>query len=167
MATKTRSTERTARLTVLDRLIDLEPKSGTDPVVRLNESVEALRASLQRDLEWLLNTRRIAEPAPERFTEVRESVYHFGLPDITSLSGDSKEVRRILSRRVEECIRRFEPRLTAVRVTPVEADAENRRRIRFVIEGLLRMEPNPEHVVFDTVLETASGRFQVAGSGNA
>ena len=128
----------------------------------MRQPVELL--ALLRDLEWLLNTRRVADAAPDRYPEVQRSVYHFGLPDITSLSGDSEAVRRRLLRQVEDTIETFEPRLEDVRVSPVESDDENRRRIRFVIEGVLRMEPNPEHVVFDTVLETTSGEFAIGGA---
>ena len=66
---------------------------------------------------------------------------------------------------MEECIRIFEPRLTGVRVTPVEEKEGAQRRVRFVIEGLLRMEPNPERVLFDSVLDLASGKIQVVGGG--
>jgi len=41
-----------------------------------------------------------------------------------------------------------------------------RHRIRFTIDGLLRMEPNPERVTFDTVLEIGSGEFSVLGDEN-
>ena len=46
------------------------------------ESVRQFKTGLQRDLEWLLNTRRIPVTAPEEFEELTQSVYHFGLPDI-------------------------------------------------------------------------------------
>ena len=32
---------------------------------------------------------------------------------------------------------------------------------------MLRMEPNPERVVFDTVLEISSGEYRVKGDGGA
>ena len=37
-------------------------------------------------------------------------------------------------------------------------------RMKFVVEGLLRMEPNPERVMFDTVLETGSGKFIIGAN---
>jgi type VI secretion system protein ImpF len=157
------TTERTVRHSVLDRLIDRTPQLAADPPLPWEESVRELRQSVLRDLEWLLNTRRIAEPAPDRYPETQRSVYHYGLPDISSVSADSDSVRRRLLRQIEESIQLYEPRLTSVRVTPVEVDEEGHRQIRFVIEALLRMEPNPERVAFDTVLEIASGTFQISG----
>ena len=124
-----------------------------------------LKRALRRDLEWLLNTRRIAQLAPEGFTELPRSVYHYGLPDITSLAAESVAARDWLRRQVEETILLFEPRLSGVRVTIATEDKEGRRELRFVIDGLLRMEPSPEQVVFDTVLEVTSATFEVRGEG--
>jgi len=35
--------------------------------------------------------------------------------------------------------------------------------LRFQIQGLLRIDPAPERVTFDTVLELTSGEYQVKG----
>lgn len=159
-------TEPTIRLSVVDRLLD-QAGGVEEASASWSASVEGLKRSLVRDLEWLLNTRRIAEPAPDIYPEVRRSVYHFGLPDVSSRSADSVEVQQVLSRDIEECIRIFEPRLTDVRVTLRQSTEEGSRQARFVIEALLRMEPNPERVVFDTVLETPTGKFFVRGDDDA
>lgn len=150
--------ERTVRLSVLDRLIDRSPRLDDAPT-SWSESVDDLKGSVLRDLEWLLNTRRIAEPAPERFEEVRRSVYHFGLADVTSRSADSGDSHQTLAREMEECIRTFEPRLTAVRVIVQKPKEKGSRDARFSIDAVLRMEPNPERIVFDTVLDTPTGKF--------
>jgi type VI secretion system protein ImpF len=158
-----RQSESRVRLSVLDRLV-----SGTDGAASLSESVSAMRDAVRRDLDRLLNTRRIAEPATDEFPEVQKSLYHYGLPDITSLSGDSSTARRRLVRQVEEAIELFEPRLMNVRVSGMDTPARaDRRQIRFHIEALLRLDPDPERVAFDTVLETASGRISVTGEGDA
>jgi type VI secretion system protein ImpF len=155
------SSDRVVRHSVLDRLLDGAGTVG-DATVTWAESVRQLKRALLRDLEWLLNTRRIAEPAPDSYPEVQRSVYHYGLPDISSMSLDPETVKRRLVAYVEECLELFEPRLTAVRVTPVEQETED-RTVRFKIEALLRMDPSPERIVFDTVLEPARGEFQVTG----
>ena len=41
---------------ILDRLIDLNPDVAADPPANRSQSVRQLKASLRRDLEWLLNT---------------------------------------------------------------------------------------------------------------
>lgn len=159
------SPEQTIRLSVLDRLLD--DNSGDAGSSTWLGSVEALKASLVRDLEWLLNSRRIVEPAPAEYTEVRNSVYHYGIPDISSRSADSLGEQQSLSRDIEECVRIFEPRLTDVRVVVRPSTEKGARLARFVIEAMLRMEPNPERVVFDTVLETPTGKFSISGDLDA
>jgi type VI secretion system protein ImpF len=147
------------RRSVLDRLLQTgEPEPRT-----WHDSVRQTKAAVARDVEWLLNTRCISTPAPDTLTELRDSVYHYGLPDITSFSADSVTARRELLRNVTDTVQRFEPRLTNVRVREVAKASEGKREIRFVVEGMLRLHPQPEPVAFDTVLEATSGRFTLAG----
>ena len=159
--------ERTVRQSVLDRLIDNDPRSALDPPTTFAQSVRQLKASVRRDLEWLLNTRRTPNDAPEQLSDVRHSLYGYGLPDITSMGRDSTGEHDRLRRQIAEAVTAFEPRLADVRVSMVEQADDKRRQLRFLIEGLLRMEPNPEHVVFDTILEISSGEYQVRADGSA
>ena len=151
--------DRTVRLSIFDRITqDDQDRPGS-----WAQSVQRYKKGVLRDLDWLLNTRRTYQPADEDKPELRQSVYHYGLADITSMSGDSATVRRWLVRHVEEVIEMFEPRLTEVRVVPAVKEEGNSRTVRFSIEALLKMDPNPERVVFDTVLEVTSGKFQLKG----
>ena len=163
-----REIERTVQPSVLDRLTDYEPRNNSEGRVGYLESVRHFKTGLQRDLEWLLNTRRIPIAAPEELEELSRSIYHFGLPDLTSISRDSHEARDRLLRRVEDAIAIFEPRLTNVRIGVVEMEGEqHRRELRFHVEGTLLMDPTPEQVIFDTVLHFASGEYEVDASGGA
>jgi type VI secretion system protein ImpF len=151
--------ESVIRRSVLDRLMETgeaEPRTHA-------ESVRALKTAVLRDVEWLLNTRRIMEPAPAHLTELQDSVYHYGLPDISSQSADSSDIRRTVLRQVSDCLQRFEPRLASVRVTERPPD-ENSRQVRFHIEAMLRL-PDPEPIYFDTVFDSTSGRFNVPPAG--
>jgi type VI secretion system protein ImpF len=161
--TNNRESERAARQSVLDRLIDTEPRTPADPPTTLGESIRRVKIGVLRDLEWLLNTRRIPVTAPDAYPELQRSLYHYGLRDTTSISGDDPMARRLLQREIEDCIRLFEPRLTDVEVTLAAPDPEKRLQVRFVVEALLRMDPDPERVVFDTVLDVGSGAFNVKG----
>ena len=157
--------ERTVQQSVLDRLTDGEEAALGSTTWK--ESVERLKRAVRRDLEWLLNTRRIAEPAPDQYAEVQRSMYHFGVPDITSLSRDAPDTYVRLQRYVEEAIELFEPRLANVRVSLVQDIDEDRRELHFLIEALLRMDPTPEQVAFDTIIEIASGEVEVRSGFNA
>ena len=159
--------ERTAQHSVIDRLIDTEPTNANDASLGLAQSVREVKRALRRDLEWLLNTRRIVELAPETCPELRRSLYHYGVPDITSSAAASTDARNWLRRQVEETISLFEPRLTNVRVTVSDSDEPGRREVRFVVEAVLQMEPSAEQVVFDTVLEVSSATFAVKGGADA
>lgn len=158
--------ERTVQPSVLDRLMssDEDPFAGS---VSWRESVERFKRSIRRDLEWLLNTRRVSEPVPEQYREVQHSMYNFGVPDITSLSRDSPDTYVRLQRYVQEAIERFEPRLAQVQVTLVRGSDAERNELHYRIEALLRMDPTPEQVAFDTLIEIASGEVEVRGSADA
>jgi type VI secretion system protein ImpF len=62
-------------------------------------------------------------------------------------------------------VKTFEPRLANIRVVPLDEAAPGTRTLRFRIEGLLLMDPAPEHVSFDTVLELTSGQYEVRNAG--
>lgn len=164
-----REIERTVQPSLLDRLTDDEPRIPADPRVTYEESLRRFRAGVQRDLEWLLNTRRTPTPAPDEYEELRNSLFHYGMPDITSLSADSGESRVRLRAQVEEALALFEPRLTNTHVTVLEIEGEaHRRELRFVVEATLRLDPTPEQVVFDTVLHFSTGQVDVTtGTGPA
>jgi len=139
---------------LVDRLIDLDPATRS-------QSVRQLKLALRRDLEWLLNTRRIPEEAPEAYEEVSHSLYNYGLPDVTSLALNSPRDKNRLLRTIETTLADFEPRLADVRVHAVDDGATAPRVLRFQIEGLLKMDPAPEQVFFDTLLQLATGDCQV------
>src|SRR5262249_55097875 len=153
---------------ILDRLTDEDPRVSADPRISYGESLRQFKIAVQRDLEWLLNTRRTPTPAPEGFTQLGSSVYNYGVPDITSLSRDSADSKAKLRAQVEEALALFEPRLANVQITIVEVDGEaHRRELRFMVEATLRLDPTPEQVVFDTVLHFSSGQIDVKGQGQA
>ena len=152
--------ERPVLPSILDRLIDLEPKLREDAAVSRAQSIREIKASLQRDLEWLLNTRRLAGELPESAEELIHSLYYYGLPEFGDLSLSA--AADVLSKYMEAAIRTFEPRLANVRVImrPVEGVA---RIAHFIIEGVLLIDPLPERVAFDNVFELAKGEYRVRG----
>ena len=157
-------TERAAQPSLLDRLIDRDPRASADPPGTLAESVRRAKAGLRRDLEWLLNTRRTAIKVPDALGELRRSVFWYGLPDLSSLSHDAPGDRQRLLRAVEEAISLFEPRLADVRVSLVEEETPaHRRELHFVIEGTFLLDPTPERVSYDTVMDLSKGECLLRG----
>ena len=155
--------EQTVTQSVLDRLIDREPANSSEAAPTRAQSVRQLKVSLRRDLEWLLNSRRTPEAVGGEFQELEQSLYNFGLPDVTTLSWDSARDRGRLARMIEQVLHTFEPRMSGVRVVAVDAAAGARHVMRFQIEGMLEMDPSPEHISFDTLLQLSSGEYHVKG----
>ncbi|HXB72173.1 MAG TPA: type VI secretion system baseplate subunit TssE [Candidatus Acidoferrales bacterium] len=152
-------------LSVLDRLIDSEPRNSSEAQLTRAQSVRQLKESLRRDLEWLLNTRRIAFPPEDALRELNRSVYVFGLPDFAGYRMSTPAEQTRLLRRLEAAVKLFEPRLANIKVVPVESGLITSRRLRLRIVGLLLIDPAPEHVEFDTVLELTSGQYEVQNAG--
>ncbi len=146
-----RELDRPIRISVLDRLLnDGAPVSASDDLARLREAV-------RRDVEWLLNTRRIYRTAPDDYPELQRSLYHYGLPDVTSLGRDAPASRARLSAQIEEALTLFEPRLASVRVSIPEEAVDARRQLHLRIQALLLLDPEPVRVSFDTVIDRTSG----------
>ena len=158
--------EQVVQQSVLDRLIDVEPRNGTEAPPTRAQSVRQLKAALRRDLEWLLNSRRNPEAADESTPELSYSVFNYGLADITSLCLLVPDDQERLLHWMETAIAHYEPRLQGIQVSMRPLSAAS-RVLRFQIEGMLRVDPAPEHVSFDTLLELSSGNYQVEGEPRA
>jgi type VI secretion system protein ImpF len=148
---------------VLDRLLDDEPAVTKEPPTNRRQDLRALEKSVARDVEALLNARReTLEELPSEFVEVNRSLLTYGLPDLTSLSLLNNDDRNRIRRAVEDAISHFEPRLQRVRVT-LEAPREHDRGLRFRIDAMLRVDPTPEPVTFDAVLQLNTQQYVVQG----
>lgn len=145
---------------ILDRLIDEEPAATREAPKSRVKNVGELKQAVRRDLEWLLNTRCYPDDIPAKLEEVQNSLAIYGLPDFTGNSVKSPSEQKRLIRSMETAIRLFEPRLMNLRVhlEPID-DVE--RVLRFRIEAQLKVEPTPEPVTFDTVLQMGSGEFEI------
>lgn len=151
---------------LLDRLTDEDPRVRQEASTGYAQAVRRLRASLRRDLEWLLNTRRTIVEVPEWCTELPYSLFHYGLPDLTGFSMSDPRDQDRLASMIERSISTFEPRLMNVSVALLSSKT-GARVVKFQIEGLLRIEPGPERIQFDTVLDLASGNYSVEGDSRA
>lgn len=147
-------------MSVFDRLIDYDPKSTREAVVSTQMALRDLKQAVRRDLEWLLNTRRTVINVAETLTEVNRSVVVYGLPDLTAVNIDSAAEQSRLVKAVEQALATFDPRFRNPKVF-IEPANNIEREVRFRIEAILDIEPAPEPIVFDTVLQTGSFDFAV------
>ncbi len=151
-------------LPLLERLTDEDPKRREEVPLSRSRSLAALKVAVRRDLEWLLNTRRAERELPPH---VAHSVFSYGLAEQPPSSEDRGQLFQELARRMEAAIAIFEPRLAGVKVTLSPHQDTASRRIDLIIEGLLRIDPSPEHVSFDTSLELTNGEYHVKGDAGA
>ncbi|WP_321476571.1 type VI secretion system baseplate subunit TssE [uncultured Paludibaculum sp.] len=151
---------------LLDRLTDDEPRNRTEGEVSRGQALRDLKAGIRRDIEWLLNTRRRITEVPAGSVQLPESLFVYGLPDLTGYALNTERDQSELVCLIEQVIATFEPRLRTVIVSmqPITAAA---RVIRFQVEGILRVEPGPERIQFDTLLELTSGTYKVEGGPGA
>ena len=142
-------------LSVLDRLSDAGDKPTTYAA-----SVRALKESIRRDLEELLNTRRAPAEEMEGFEEAAGTVLNYGLAELSSLMPSSVNGAREVQRAVERCLADFEPRLRDVTVEVLHGELTV-REIRLHIEARIPMRPSATAVSFDTMLDLTSGLYSV------
>jgi len=148
---------------VLDRLLDDRPEEKREAPASRQTNLRLLKQSVKRDLEWLLNTRNDASGLPEELVQLNRSVACFGLPDFTDWNVRGGMDQENLRRTIEEAVAKFEPRLEGVVVT-LDMMSDVNRSIRFRIDARLRVEPAPEPVTFDSVLQLGSREFEISGS---
>jgi len=145
---------------ILDRLLDDEPEISREPIASRAQSVAQLKASVQGNLDWLLNTRRSSDIVGVR--EERLSLVSYGLPDFSLFNVKSPSDRERMRRQIEATVSAFEPRLGRVVVT-VEPLREGDRVMRFRLDAYLRIHPVPEPVIFDMQFQPERGDFEVGG----
>ena len=124
------------------------------------EAINRHKDSVKRDLEWLLNTRQVVDDRLPFYPEVSRSVYAYGLPDITSINVSAIHDQNELLRRMEKCIESFDKRLTKTEIA-LESMVGLHRVLRFSISGIVVMDPAPEEIVIDTILDPSSGAYEV------
>jgi type VI secretion system protein ImpF len=146
---------------LLDRLIDDPVRIETASSTADGEDLRELMLNVGRDLEDLLNTRRRCLPCPPGFTELQRSLVEYGIPDFTGLNMSLPVEREQTRQTIERAIRYFEPRLTNVVVTMQPNVDASDRRLRLRISAMLRTEPVPERVVFDSEIEPSTAAVEV------
>lgn len=146
---------------ILDRLVDYEPAVSHEPVQFRLLNIGQIKASVIRDLENLLNTKRHILVPPASYKELNNSLFVYGLRDFTSQNPKSLSVRQQLRQDIEKTISRFDPRLRNVTVI-LEAPGQNARNLRFRINALLVMEPAAEPVAFDTYFDVNRGEYVIS-----
>lgn len=165
---KRTSPDEVARPALFDLILDPESFHGYDG--------DKILATIRRDLDYLLNTKRPSFRqlglSDEVADELRHSVLGFGLTDYKTPRDNGTGVREMTPGEIAEHIRAtieaFEPRLRDVRVETTELDELRRARpgdvealaVGLQIFGELAQEPFGQ-VAFNTIVELTRGRTLV------
>jgi type VI secretion system protein ImpF len=152
------------QLSLLDRLDDQEPDRSRDPPPSPIDSLAALRRSVCRDVEALLNSRRRWRSWPGRYTELSVSPIGYGISDFSAGAFNDPVRRDLLRSEIEQIIRQFESRLLQVRVTLVENTDQLEATLRLRVDATLRAEPAPEPFAFDTLVDSVTAQIAVRPS---
>jgi type VI secretion system protein ImpF len=146
---------------LLDKLmIDSKHTLSSGTVTRF--SMEELKDSVARDLEALLNTRKvISEDLLKSYPECSKSIVTYGLSDFAGMSLASTDDRAYICRALELTIARHEPRLQEVKAA-LEVQEGSINRLNFAISAVLVVHPAHEPVSFDAVLQPSSLHYSIS-----
>lgn len=147
---------------LLDRLIDYDPELSQDAARSNIARLQDLKLSVRRNLEALLNTRRPYQTWSASSAELPRSMLAYGVPDVSDSAADLMTTRERLRAAVEQALRTFEPRLKAVRVSIARSEQESDRTLRFRIEAVIRRGGILDPIAFESVLQPASGAFDIS-----
>ncbi len=147
-------------------LDDIEQRQGAmalwsvPQVERFNEA--ALRATVRRELSWLLNSTNLEAAVDlEPYPEVKSSVINYGVPD---LSGAAMNHRLLVqrAREIRTAIERFEPRIDPESVdVELAENTETPNAITYVIHADVRSAVRAIPVKLYTDLEPDSSAATV------
>jgi type VI secretion system protein ImpF len=145
---------------VFDRLIEIRDTEEAQPQDPMSLSLAEFQANVFRDLQSMLNSRRAFTEPLDETSELRQSVITYGLPDITSINPENLDQQASIRLAVEDAIRLFEPRLANISVQ-VQEGAPHDRSFRLTVKAVLKVEPTPVPIEFDTVIEGGTGAWKV------
>jgi type VI secretion system protein ImpF len=146
---------------LLDRLIDEDPGRATEVRENRAASLQRLRETVLRDLNWLFN----ATQSSIEFDEDRllsGSVINYGMPPLAGRPASQYDLGE-LSRVLRDVILRFEPRIIphTLKVSAERNKGDTHNVLGFRIEGQLWSQPIPLEIFMRTEIDLESGMTHV------
>jgi type VI secretion system protein ImpF len=149
---------------LLDRLTDDDPGNPQEAPDKRVLSLQQLKASVLRDLAWLLNTTALLDRIDTLNTPAGASVLNYGLPALAGNSASNIDLTA-LERIIHQAIATYEPRILAhtLKVRAQAASGEmNANALSFEIEGDLWAQPAALPLLLHTEVDLESGHVRVA-----
>ena len=158
---------RSNRLTpsLLDRLTDQQPQQKHDPVTSVGVGKREYRASVLRDISWLLNTTN-SDTAIDftNLTQVKKSVLNFG---VIALSGQYlvDDDRTLIAQSISQTLLSYEPRILPtslqVKALPMNDCCAARNQLSLEIKGQLWAAPYPIEFLLRSHIDLEIGLVQL------
>ncbi|MFL6965449.1 MULTISPECIES: type VI secretion system baseplate subunit TssE [Pseudomonas] len=150
---------------LLDRLTDDDPTNPKESADKRVLSLTQLKASVLRDLAWLLNTTSLLDADATLHTPAGTSVVNFGLPALAGNSASNVDVPA-LETLIHQAIATFEPRILrhTLRVRARATAEMNHNALSFEIEGDLWAQPVPLRLMLQTDLDLETGHVRVVNA---
>lgn len=153
------------RPSLLDRLLDDQPDEQS--VLPQDVFINTIRDNIIRDLNDLVNTRRLVEQElPPHCQELKDSMLTYGLARRALLGTSKAEAERIRIE-LERAIERCEPRLKQVRVELLDGPKPEPALLRFHIKAILDLPPTPQEISLAAELPQHPQLFAVSAGGQA
>lgn len=134
---------------------------SADDLAAVGADTAALRDSIGRDLQELLNTRRPWRPLPEAHAALRRTILGYGLPDFTSGAFNTAAQREALLSQIATAIADFEPRLKRARIGWMSKSAGDLSVFRLAIAGAVGGNGDPARLNFETLIDSATTDMRV------
>jgi len=122
-------------------------------------SISALRESLRRDLEAMLNSRRHMLSWPADLSELDRSLLAYGLDDFANESLASTDFRERFVEAIEWQIRTSEPRISRTEVTILPNKDERDGTLRFRVTGTMTLGTDKQELSFDSHVDPVRGQL--------
>ena len=150
---------------LLDRLTDDDPTNPKESADKRVLSLTQLKASVLRDLAWLLNTTCLLDHDATLHTPAGTSVVNFGLPALAGNSASNVDLSA-LEALIHQAIATFEPRILrhTLRVRARSTAEMNHNALSFEIEGDLWAQPVPLRLMLQTDLDLETGHVRVVNA---
>lgn len=143
---------------LLDRLLTFKETSFDAKTPQ-----EILIHSVERDLQNLLNTRKICPTLPADLKELNVSLVNYGIPDLTTINIYSESDKQNFCKAVQLAIENYEPRLKHIEVKLLEVEKQIELIFKIRISATLLVYPKPIPVSFDSSLLADTRLFDVKG----
>lgn len=151
---------------LLDRLADDRPDKPRETSEHHFLTMERLRASVLRDLGWLLNADNFKAtniPNLKDYPDAAASTINYGIPPHSGQVVARSE-RHKIEEQIRESILRFEPRLLPQSVTvkaTIDDSDMSKNALKFEIEAIMWAEPLPLQLLVNAQVDLETGNFQV------